>query len=278
MTQVTQATIGAVLWAAFFVPLVATGGAAADEIDAAALSDLPPADVVILGEVHDNPQHHANQTAAVTALAPSAVVLEMVGPEAAARGNAAARDDMAAMEAALDWTGSGWPDFAMYHPVLAAAPDAPIYGAALPMETVRGAVGDGAAAVFPGDAARYGLDRALPADEQDIRNAGQVAAHCDALPAEAAPGMVEAQRLRDAALADAALRALTETGGPVAVIAGAGHARTDWGVPALIALADPGVRVLSVGQLEAAPDEAPPYDLWLVTPPAERDDPCAAFR
>ena len=30
--------------------------------------------------------------------------------------------------------------------------------------------------------------------------------------------------------------------------------------------------------MEAAPDRVPPFDLWLVTPPAAREDPCAAFR
>ena len=128
---------------------------------------------------------------------------------------------------------------------------------------------------------------ALPPDEQTARDTEQVSVHCDALPAEMAPGMVEAQRLRDAALADAALAALSDTGGPVVVIAGAGHARTDWGVPALIARAAPEVRVLSVGQIEVAPGDpapdasstnGPPFDLWIATPPADRDDPCAAFR
>jgi uncharacterized iron-regulated protein len=36
------------------------------------------ADVVVLGEVHDNPQHHANQAAVVRALQPSALVFEMI--------------------------------------------------------------------------------------------------------------------------------------------------------------------------------------------------------
>ena len=90
--------------------------------------------------------------------------------------------------------------------------------------------------------------------------------------------MVEAQRARDAGLARSALAALDETGGPVAVIAGNGHARRDRGVPALLEAARPGLAVLSVGQLETPPEENPPFDLWRVTEPAERDDPCEAFR
>jgi uncharacterized iron-regulated protein len=104
-----------------------------------------------------------------------------------------------------------------------------------------------------------------------------MAAHCDTLPASMLPGMVEAQRLRDAALARAARRALAETGGPVAVITGNGHARRDRGVPALLARAAPGLSVVSIGQLKAPPSSAAPFDFWLVTEPADRGDPCAAF-
>jgi uncharacterized iron-regulated protein len=91
------------------------------------------------------------------------------------------------------------------------------------------------------------------------------------------PGMVEAQRLRDARFAQTALRALEETGGPVAVITGNGHARTDRGMPRALARLAPGVDVLSLGQLESRPAAPPPFDVWRVTEPAERPDPCAAF-
>jgi uncharacterized iron-regulated protein len=90
--------------------------------------------------------------------------------------------------------------------------------------------------------------------------------------------MVEAQRLRDAALARAVAHAFAATGGPVVLIAGSGHARTDRGVPAVLGRAMPRLSVLSVGQIEApaAPDQ--PFDLWLVTDPASPGaDPCAAF-
>ena len=46
--------------------------------------DLPRADVVLLGEVHDNPAHHAFQAEAVAYLAPRALVFEMLTPAQAA--------------------------------------------------------------------------------------------------------------------------------------------------------------------------------------------------
>ncbi len=104
-----------------------------------------------------------------------------------------------------------------------------------------------------------------------------MAAHCDALPEGMLGGMVEAQRLRDAAMARAVIAALAETGGPVAVITGNGHARLDWGLPRALERAAPEVEVLSIAQFESAPEEDMPFDLWLVTDPVEREDPCAVF-
>ena len=252
--------------------------AAAREIGPGDLSALPPAQVVVLGEVHDNPLHHANQAAAVAALAPGALVFEMLTPDQAALVTPLSIGDAAALADALQWEASGWPDFTLYHPIFLAAPGARIYGAAFDREAISGAAKEGAAAVFGPEAARFGLAKPLAEPDVADRIAEQAEAHCDALPPEMLPGMVEVQRLRDAGLARAALQALVETGGPVAVITGNGHARSDRGMPAALAAAAPEVTILSVGQFESPPEGDPPFDLWLVTAPAEREDPCAAFR
>jgi uncharacterized iron-regulated protein len=248
----------------------------ASEIGADALAQLPPADVVILGEIHDNPEHHRNQALAVAALAPRALVFEMLTPEQAGK-TQPDRTDADAMALAFAWQNSGWPDFSMYHPIFAAAPEARIYGGDLPAGAAQRAVSDGAAPVFGADAAQYGLTTRLFPEDQSAREAEQRDAHCNALPEDLLAGMVEAQRLRDAALARAVVQALDETGGPVALITGSGHARVDQGVPAVLARVAPKVRVLSVGQIEAPATALQPYDLWIVTQPAPRDDPCAAF-
>jgi len=232
------------------------------------------ADVVVLGEVHDNALHHAHQAQAVAALRPRALVFEMLTPDQAARITPVLRADMAALEAVLGWNASGWPDFSMYYPIFAAAPDAVVLGAALPRAEVRRAVSEGAAPVFGSEAARYGLDQPLAPEDQAAREALQDAAHCGKLPKTLLPGMVEAQRLRDAALARAAVQAMEQTGGPVAVITGTGHARKDQGMPAALALAAPDLRVLSIGQTESDPGPDAPYDLWIVTDPQPRGDPC----
>ncbi len=267
---------------AIFVMVGFASMSLAKEVAPTALDRLPPADVVILGEVHDNPLHHQNQARAVAAIKPAALVFEMLTREQAARVNANNRRSMATLEKALGWNGTGWPDFSQYYPIFAAAPNARIFGAALPRAEVRRAVSKGATtvfgAVFGVDATKFGLDQKLATPEQSAREAGQMEAHCNALPTSLLGGMVEAQRLRDASLARAVLTARKLTGGPVVVITGNGHARNDWGVPALLKKAVPGLSVLSLGQMESAPEQPAPYDLYLVTKPAERPDPCAVFR
>lgn len=193
------------------------------------------ADVVLLGEVHDNPHHHATQSRVIARLQPKALVFEMLSPEAAEALDPVDRGDPAAMAAALDWDRSGWPDFALYHPLFLAAPEAAVLGAAVPSEDLRRAMVDGAAAVMGDAAARFGLDQPLSDGEQGAREALQATAHCSALPRAMLAGMVEAQRLRDAAFARGALEALERYGPPVVVITGSGHARRDWGIPAAIA-------------------------------------------
>ena len=249
----------------------------AREIGPEGLESLPVVDVVVLGEVHDNAAHHANQARAVAAIAPAALVFEMIDARQIAR-LPKDRSDAAAMAQALAWEARGWPDFAMYHPIFVSAPDARIYGGDLPRSVVTMAVRDGAAAAFGADAARFGLTLPYAEDVQQAREADLWAAHCFAMPRDMMGGMVEAQRLRDAAMAAAVLQAMDDTGGPVVVITGAEHARRDIGIPALLTLARPGLTVLSVGQIEGVPDERPPFDLWITTAGvADRGDPCEAF-
>jgi uncharacterized iron-regulated protein len=261
--------------------LAGVSAAAAREIDATDLYDLPRADIVILGEVHDNPVHHAHQAIAIGALDPRALVFEMLTPEVAARATTEARSSYGSLKSALAWDASGWPDFTVYYPLFAAAPEAVISGADVPRDDVRRALDLGAARVFGADAATYGLASALPEADQHALEDDLAVSHCGLLPDDRLAPMAEVQRLRDAELARAAVDAHRATGGPVVVIAGSGHARSDRGIPAYIAAAAPDLAVLSIGQAEVAPgtDIGPqPYDLWLVTDPHPRPDPCAAFR
>ena len=237
--------------------------------------DSPPrADVFVLGEVHDNPAHHALQARIVADVAPATLVFEMVGAEDAARVTDVSDAD--ALGATLRWAEKGWPDFAAYHPIFLAAPDARIVGADVSRDDLMAAMASDAATVLGADAAGLDLWR-RDGPGHDALIAEQRDAHCGMLPEELLPGMVEAQRLRDAALALAAREAVGAGDGPVAVITGNGHARADSGVPALLAHLAPDLTVWSLGQFEAEPDADAPFDAVNVTAPVDRPDPCLSL-
>lgn len=265
------------------LPLILAWIAIADLWSETPWESLSAADVVVVGEVHDNPAHHANQAAIVAALKPGALVFEQLTPDLADAYRPEMLGDPGALEAAFDWNERGWPDFTMYYPIFAAAPDAAIFGGGTERDKVRDAMADGAAAVFGSGAGLFGLDRAYSDEVQALREAGQQEAHCNALPPEMLPGMVQAQTYRDAVLARTVIAAYHESvaragWAPVVVITGNGHARTDWAVPSMLKLAMPDLAVVSIGQSEEEPPEGGLYDHWLVTEAAERPDPCEAFR
>lgn len=277
-------------------------------------------DLLILGEMHDNPTHHQlqawlvetlNQLRPRTELQPTSLfggvqglAFEMM-PEGLEREINAARPwrpgiprpgkvALANHRIAeiLDWRNSGWPDWAHYAPILAAAPQAYIAGGEVPRDSLMSQAKAGAESAP--QAARFGLDRPLDAREQELREALQIKAHCDAIPAAAASSMVAAQRIRDASLTAALLRAEDKGNGFSVLITGNGHGRTDWAVPRMARRAAPSMTVISVAMIEAAPgarispsdlaarfDAAQaPYDYVIVTAPPsiDRGDPCAAFR
>ncbi|WP_417807313.1 ChaN family lipoprotein [Thioclava sp.] len=253
----------------------------AEEISADALDHIS-GDIVVLGEIHDNPTHHLNQARAIAAIKPKAVVFEMLSSAQAAKTTLALLNDEKALDRALGWEQAGWPDFAIYYPIFKPLGDARIYGAAEPRDVVRSAMTAPLPEVFGPDAARYGLDKPYADTLQKRLEAEAQDDHCNALPEKLLPGMVAAQRYRDAAFARTVQQAYQDTGGPVVLITGSGHARNDLAVPALLRKLDPSAKVVSIGQIEAEPD-APaspdqPFDYWIVTPPTPRDDPCAAFK
>ncbi len=242
-----------------------------------ALADSFDADIVLLGEIHDNPAHHARQAELVAHINPPALVFEMLSSEQASRHIPGG--DETALATAFAWSQSGWPDFALYYPIFAAAPQAQVYGAAVPRLQAREAMKVGLPAAFGADAESYGLLDPLEEAEQSEREAMQMAAHCDALPESMLPAMVDIQRLRDAMLARTAIAAFEATGGPVVIITGNGHARSDWGVPVYIKRAAPQISVSSLGQGEDGQAPAGAFESSEnLAPKVDRPDPCAAFK
>lgn len=242
------------------------------------------ADFVLLGEIHDNAWHHRVRGALLTAMAADkpAVVFEQLARSA---GPIPAPDSGESEETWLDAHGfdrKGW-KWPLHQPVVdaALAHGRAIYGSNVPREALRAVVrqGTGAAPAELGalitqvpldSAAKAGIDQEL------------FEGHCGKLPQEMVPGMRAAQEVRDAAMTEAMLAAGKT--GPAWLIAGDGHVRMDMGVPRLLARVAPDKSRLVVGFVERGTEEAKPgaraaarYEVLVITPPAEREDPCAGL-
>ena len=237
---------------------------------------LPRANVYVIGEIHDNVYHHVRQAELTAAIMPKALVFEMLSAEDAQAIDPEKRRDVNALHA-LNWWERGADVGAHYAPILLAAPEAQVFGAHVRRERARAAIQQGAASYFGVQSEIFGLSEPLGHEEQAAREAHQLAAHCDALPSEILPLMVDIQRLRDAELARATAQALAKTDGPVVVITGNGHARKDWGMPVYLTKATADLLVYSIGQGETGLMPEGVFDEVTYSPAASRDDPCAAF-
>jgi uncharacterized iron-regulated protein len=267
-------------------------------IDAGALPPrLARARFVLLGEKHDNPDHHHLQAALVRALAAGgrrpAVAFEMLDTAQAAalaRHLAASPRDAAGLGEAVGWRESGWPPWSAYEPIAHAALEAglPIIAANLPAAVIS-AVARGHRAALPASlVAAYALDRPLPGDTQTAMAAEIRDAHCGHANPAMVANMINAQRARDALMADALLTAAAD--GAI-LIAGTGHVRNDWGAPMYIRGRDPHATIATVVFMEVQPSATEPEDyaarfsatslpfdyVWF-TPRMDDDDPCDAFR
>src|SRR6266540_5422654 len=138
---------------------------------------LARADFLLLGERHDNPDHHLLQAEVLRSLIAvgrrPAVGFEMFGLDdasAIAEHLAAAPNDAAGLGRAVNWNKSGWPDWAMYQPIAEAALQAklPLVATNLAPVTARSLGQSGAAALDMVFASRHGLDRPLAPETQAI--------------------------------------------------------------------------------------------------------------
>jgi uncharacterized iron-regulated protein len=245
----------------------------------AIVSAARAADIVYLGEKHDNPEHHRLQAhvllAIVHAGAKPAVVFEMIDDDhqavldaLAARANPTPAD----YRDALAWDKSGWPSFDLYEPIFRVAIDnhLPIIAGNAPSALVKHVA-------FTGEGAEN--LSALPAPaEKDLEDELE-ASHCGALPAEALPAMALAQRVRDARLAEHARNALKTSVPRAVVILGNGHARIDRGAPWAATQLDPSLRQLSISFEETGrdADPSPPYDVVWMTAATPEVDHCKEF-
>jgi len=240
---------------------------------------LVRARVVLLGEKHDNPDHHRLHGWLLASIAgpDRPVWFEQLDlSEAEAVAGAASPG---ALARAVRWDESGWPAFAMYAPVFEA-----LYRVGAPIQAAHPDRKDviGSMTIAPGDhPPELGLGRPLPKmGAADLRDEIDTA-HCGHATPQMVEGMFRAQRFKDAVMARALVEGMGEQG-TVALIAGNGHVRREIGVPFYL---PDGVDVVSLGTLEVVRGVDDPvkaaqgrdFDYVWFTPRVDEQDPCETF-
>jgi uncharacterized iron-regulated protein len=253
---------------------------------------LTRARYVLLGEVHDNAEHHRLRRGLLAALVRDgrrpAIAMEQFDREhqpalQRVQNEPAPTPELLKTAGRIDAQGWNW---SYYEPIIRLALDhqLPIVAANLSRADAFRVSTEGAAAVLGAAAVSWlQLDQPLP-DAARVKLEQVIDdGHCGQAPRNLLPGMVAAQRARDAIMADA-----LQAHAPAVLIAGNGHVRRDFGVPHYLARYPQGDDVRVVGFIEVdaaqpAPTDyltagAPEYDYIAFTPRTPRPDPCKELR
>lgn len=260
-----------------------------DELDTAVLE----ANFVLLGEIHDNADHHRLQAEMIDVLVKNgrrpAIVFEMIPTglqDELDRYLGSGSKDAGKLGEVLRWQERGWPDWRIYQPIaeVALSADLRLVGGALDREVSR--------AISKSDPAQaklildLGLDQPVKREIVEALTREIAEGHCNMLPETAIKPMIMVQRARDAYLAKSA-QVAAQSGGAV-LIAGSGHVRKDWAVPSFIRTKMPDAAILSVALFEVDPERPSPsdyvealagleapYDFIYFTPKSDLTDHCA---
>lgn len=239
---------------------------------------LAAQDVVLLGELHDNPRHHALRgqlIARIAGVRTTVVAEHLPAPSKVVLGESMLADLEAAGFSAEGW---GWPlHQSLFDGIRSLG--LPVVGGNLPQGFSKQLMMKGEGALMPPLDKAY-RQSALTEDALRKLDADLVSGHCGKLPERYLAPMRLVQRATDISMANALLDHR-----PSVLVAGNGHVRKDYGVPQVINALAPSLKISAVGFYERDRDSqaliqslAGRYDYVWLTDGAERSDPCENFK
>ncbi|MGO4380575.1 ChaN family lipoprotein [Pseudoduganella sp. RAF53_2] len=236
--------------------------------------------VLLLGEVHDNPQGHKLRFEELKRRV-EAGWRPVIAMEQFDRDKQRLLDE--AQKGCLDasclikvMNTPGW-NWQQYHPLiqLALTNNLPLLAVNLSRADASRVVRDGVTSSF--DAATvtaYKLDKPLPLELRKAQEREIKEGHCDMLPDMMVPGMVDAQVARDIWMAKLIREQQPRD---VVLIAGNGHVRKDIGVPRWLNAVEPKLNIRTIGFVE--PDQMRlPFDEVRKLESVKRADPCKGLK
>jgi uncharacterized iron-regulated protein len=238
---------------------------------------LRSADIVLLGELHDNPFHHQARAGFIPRFAngKTTIVAEHLPAGGRVTSTGEAGSDLEA--AGFNRSGWGWP---LHQPLFESVLGSgyALIGGNLPAGFSKELITQGQAAMALPMARSY-EQSALPDPARAQLEQDLVDGHCGKLPEKYLAPMKLVQRATDISMATALLAHR-----PAVLVAGNGHVRRDYGVPQVLSALDPSLKISSIGFYENGTDRkelikslAGRYDFVWLTDKAERGDPCEDF-
>lgn len=241
--------------------------------------------LVLLGEVHDNSEHHRLRAAALRQAFENgwrpAVVMEQFDLDHQADIDRARSERPGDAQHLIALAGGGaatwrWSD---YEPFVALALryQLPLLAGNLSRTAANRLAREDFDTVLGAERVRaWRLAQAPDAAWQAAQEHEIDLGHCGVLPARLWPALARGQFARDAAMA----HVLSQQASRGAVLlAGNGHVRRDLGVPRwLQRQGTPAALVVGFIERGTPPEPAGRYDAVVFTAPAERPDPCEAFK
>ena len=245
-------------------------GALAQSDWRAQIPSLPNAELILLGEQHDAPEHQELARLSVEALASkqalSALVLEMADAGVSTEGMPTDSSE-AAVRVQLKWNEAGWP-WSRYGPIVMQAVRAgvPVVGSNLPRSSMTMVMKDDA------------WDGKVPSTVLAGHRERMIQGHCGLLPESQVPAMARIQVARDERMAQTASTWM-RSGKSVLLLAGAEHVKKDRGIPLLLDAKSKGkVTVVWMHAAVAVKKDPALADLDWQTPPVPFKDYCADMK
>ena len=242
------------------------------------IEQLRLSDIVLLGEFHDNAQHHTQRAGLIKQIARTklTVVAEHLPSQYEVVYQADLLSDLQA--AGFDAKAWRWP---LHSPLFDSVRRARLsfIGGNLPKGFSKQLFSDGASAL-PGPLAQsYGVTMLDESAQQQL-DQDLIDGHCGKLPEKYLQPMRLVQRATDVSMAHALLDHQ-----PSVLLAGNGHVRKDYGVPQVLNRLAPELKIAAVGFIEhdqtleeLVKSSANRYDFIWISAATKRADPCEDFK
>lgn len=267
------------------------------------VSRLAYLDYSLLGEIHDNPDHHRIQAWLIKNIVGydrrPAVVFEMIDKTQSTTLETYLQKVKARQQKrpaknfgpALSWSKRGWPDWRIYQPIAEVAfrYNLAIAAANPPRKYIKGIMKKGLPFLTSEQRSTLKLSYFITPPLTKSMKEELSAAHCHLLPNSILAPMANAQRFKDATMAKNLISAGEEKG--AVMIVGSGHVRADRGIPHYLKKHIPDARIASlviaeVKEKNKTIDSYVTKDIrgratvdfiWL-TPRHDRPDPCEQLK